>query len=157
MRFTKSHAQESEVVHGGKSQILHLLHCSRWKFSLMNCYRWFEVGPPSMKKPPWCGKLQKNQHCWSSKNVHPLERSWPLFFGYGMVSPYSNFVYKKLLSLQLNILIPLSSCKREKHCGLLSRGVNSSKNFLENFTKFQPISLYEIFPIFFRSFSASFL
>ncbi len=54
------------------------------------------TGLPIWKKPPRCGNLQKNQHRWSSKNVHPLERSFLLFFGISMVSCYSNFIYKKI-------------------------------------------------------------
>ncbi len=32
-------------------------------------------------RPSWCGKLQKNQHHWSSKNDHPTIRSCHCFLG----------------------------------------------------------------------------
>ncbi len=112
----KSHSQESEIIQEEWGSLEFLTHCTAEGDDFLQRIvtddkSWVYHWTPSMKKASRMWKTAREQHCWSSKNIHLPKRSQPLFFGTGTVSCYSNFIHKTWLSLQVHISIPLSSCK----------------------------------------------
>ncbi len=122
---------------------------------------WSTIGLSIWKKPPWCGKLQKNQHHKVSKSVHLPKLSRPLFFGTSMVSSYSNSIHKRWLvtsASYFDSLVKLQMVIQEKVYKLLSWEVILHQyNTLSHMTGFtQTLAKNKAFAVFPGSYSFGF-
>ncbi len=98
MSPVKSHSQKFKVVHGVSFKFF-TYYTTEGEDSFQRIItgdeNWVCYWTPSIKKASMMWKTAEEPTLLTLKNIDPLERSWPLFFGTSTVSCYSNFVHKR--------------------------------------------------------------